>query len=208
MKRARTDEAKEDRRAALLKAALDTFYEHGFRAARMDDIARRAGVSKGAVYLYFDSKDALFEALIEDLATPNIERAEAIMRSAPSFDMAVTQFAAFAPYMLQETDLPKLMKILVGDSQFFPDVISNYRRNNLERLIGALKTLLTEAHARGEIDAPDADLTARLIVAPMAFAGMWQAVFGRDPEAAMDLPALFALHAANIRKALRPEAPE
>ena len=62
MKRARSDEAKDERRAQLLDAALDEFFEKGFSAARMDDIARRAKLSKGTLYLYFDSKKAMFQA--------------------------------------------------------------------------------------------------------------------------------------------------
>ena len=65
--RARTEEAKNQRRQALLAAALDEFFERGFTAARMDDIAARADVSKGALYLYFNSKEALFAALVENL---------------------------------------------------------------------------------------------------------------------------------------------
>ena len=68
MQRARSEAAKDTRRQALLTAALDEFFERGFAAARMDDIARRAGFSKGTLYLYFDSKEALFASLIETFA--------------------------------------------------------------------------------------------------------------------------------------------
>ena len=74
MRRARSEDAKDERRQLLLSAALDEFFERGFSAARIEDIAQRASLSKGTVYLYFDSKEALFLALIEDLATPNIEQ--------------------------------------------------------------------------------------------------------------------------------------
>ena len=77
MQRARTDADKDDRRQALIAAALDEFYERGFAAARMDDIARRAKLSKGALYLYFDSKEALFQAVTESFILPHIEMVEA-----------------------------------------------------------------------------------------------------------------------------------
>ena len=84
MLRARSIEAKVDRQQALLSAALDTFFDYGFAASRMEEIASRAGVSKGALYLYFDSKEALFKALIEHHAIPNLERIEAIAAAAPT----------------------------------------------------------------------------------------------------------------------------
>ncbi len=79
MKRARTPQAKEDRRQALLKAALDEFYEKGLTAARADDIAERAGLSKGTLYVYFKSKEDLFKALIENLTTPKLAMLENIV---------------------------------------------------------------------------------------------------------------------------------
>lgn len=205
MQRARSDEAKDERRAILLNAALDEFFEKGFAAARMDDIARRAGLSKGAVYIYFDSKETLFKALIEQLAAPNIERIEQIASGSVSIEQALDRLAAFAPLMIRQTDLPRLMKVLVGDSHTFPEIIQAYRREVLERLLSILADALKQAEARGEIELRDAALTARLLLAPIAFSGLWHAVFGKVAEAAVDLDTLFRLHADNMLKALRPE---
>ena len=69
---------KETRPAELLDAALEVFAEKGFAAARMEDIAARAGAAKGTLYLYFPSKEAVFEALVRSLIVPNLDRAEAI----------------------------------------------------------------------------------------------------------------------------------
>ena len=65
---------KEARPAELLDAAFELFVERGFAATRIDDIAARAGVSKGTVYLYFPSKQAVFEALVRQAVLPNVER--------------------------------------------------------------------------------------------------------------------------------------
>src|ERR1700756_2199725 len=56
---------KEERAPEILDAALSCFAEKGFAACRMDDIARRAGISKGTIYLYFESKEAVFKALAQ-----------------------------------------------------------------------------------------------------------------------------------------------
>ena len=69
---------KDTRPAELLDAALDVFAEKGFAAARMEDIAARAGAAKGTLYLYFPSKEAVFEALVRTLIVPNLDRAEAV----------------------------------------------------------------------------------------------------------------------------------
>jgi AcrR family transcriptional regulator len=96
MKRARSDDAKDERRQALLLVALDEFFQKGFTAARMDDIARRAGLSKGTLYLYFESKEALFTALIETLAMPNLSHIETISTMASTIREALDRLVAFA----------------------------------------------------------------------------------------------------------------
>src|SRR5262245_40274244 len=70
---------KENRPAELLDAALNEFFEKGFAAARLEDIAARAGVSKGTIYLYFDSKEDVFEALVRAIPQANVETARALV---------------------------------------------------------------------------------------------------------------------------------
>ena len=205
MRRARSEDAKDERRQLLLSAALDEFFESGFSAARIEDIAQRASLSKGTVYLYFDSKEALFLALIEDLATPNIEQIEQIAALAPSLREALNRLAVFAPMMIRTSNLPRLMKVLIGDSHTFPEIIRDYRKQKIERILGALTGFLDRAVDRGEIAPQNTSLTTRLILAPIVLSGMWQAVFGRDADAEVDLEALFHLHTELLLKALAPE---
>ncbi|MEZ5985350.1 MAG: TetR/AcrR family transcriptional regulator [Hyphomonas sp.] len=203
MLRARSNEAKDERRQALLGAALDEFFEKGFAATRMDDIARRAGLSKGTLYLYFGSKEALFQGLIETLATPNLKIVETITSQSTSLKDALTRIRQFAPFLVQQTDLPRLMKVLIGDSHLFPDVVRAYREDLIDRVLSMITTLLQRAHDTGEaiIDTPA--LTARLLMAPMIFSAMWQAVFNQKSEADIDLDELFRIHEQMMLKALQ-----
>src|SRR3954462_1610964 len=82
----------EARPGEIVHAALDVFVEKGFAAARMDEIARRAGVTKGTVYLYFPSKEDLFRAVVEDLMGPNLETGERL----------VADFVGPTPQLLRE----------------------------------------------------------------------------------------------------------
>lgn len=204
MKRARTEEAKDERRLALLRAALDEFFDRGFTAARMDDISKRAGLSKGALYLYFSSKDELFKSIVEEYAVPNVERIEAMTRAAPSALGGIEMIARFSPELIRKSDVPKLMKVLVGDATTFPEVVRAYRKTVLDRLLAALTALLARGHAAGEIHAPDPALIARLVIAPVALSGLWQVMFGKDKAARVDLDALFSLHVEMLSRALAP----
>ena len=209
MQRARTDNQKDQRRSALLEAALDEFFERGFTAARMDDIAKRAGVSKGAVYLYFSSKEDLFTSLVDLHAKPNVERIEAISNTARSFREGMRAFVQLAPMLIRDSKIPRLMKILIGDAINFPESVRLYRERVIEKGLAAISGLLKRADSSGEIDAPDPDSTARLIVAPLLLGGVWRIVFEEtDPDVAMDLDAFFAEHVRMLERALLVSDPE
>ena len=203
MLRARSNEAKDERRQALLGAALDEFFEKGFAATRMDDIARRAGLSKGTLYLYFGSKEALFQGLIETLATPNLKIVETITSQSTSLKDALARIRQFAPFLVRQTDLPRLMKVLIGDSHLFPEVVRAYREDLIDRVLSMITSLLQRAHDTGEaiIDTPA--LTARLLMAPMIFSAIWQAVFNQKSKADIDLDELFRIHEQMMLKALQ-----
>lgn len=202
MARARTAEAKDDRRLSLLSAALDEFFERGFAAARMDDIAARAGLSKGSIYLYFNSKEDLFTSLIETFAIPNIERFEATAAQALGGVAAIRAFLGLAPALIRTSPVPKIAKILIADGPAFPHMASAYRKDVVERLLSLLADVLREAKDSGEIDIDDPALTARLVVAPMFFSAMWRVVFEHDEEAVVDLDALFAVYEKMLMRAL------
>lgn len=202
MQRARTQEAKDQRRKALLTAALDEFYERGFTAARMDDIARRARLSKGSIYLYFDSKDALFTELVKEYALPNVERLEVMAGQADSAAEAIRMLLGFAPALVRETVVPKIMKVLIADAPAFPETVTAYRKDVVERGLGLITGMLHKASDSGEFKIANPELTARLVVAPVIFSAIWKIAFEHDVEAHIDIKALFALHEKMLLTAL------
>lgn len=201
MKRARSQKAKEDRRDLLLQCALDEFFERGYSSARMEDIANRGGVSKGTLYLYFASKEELFDGLIETVALPRVAEVRKIVESNESFADILDLMAGQATYTLTKTSLPRLMKIMIGESNNFPETVKAYRQNVLDKVLKAFETLLSSAISRGEINLDDPKLGARMVIAPIAFSGIWEVVFANDPDARVDLDAFFALHIRTLKKA-------
>ena len=203
MRRARTKKAKDERRKVLLNAALDLFFEKGFAAARMEDIAARAGVTKGTVYLYFSSKEELFKDLISVHAIPNVQRLESLVTGATSSEEAIRGFVKFVVQILSETQLPKFIKVLIGDSGAFPGVIETYRETVLKRIFSAVAAMLRKGNELGEFNVTDLAMTTRLFVAPVIFATIWRMVFESEDEPALDLEGLFSLHADLMIRALR-----
>lgn len=205
MQRAITDEAKDQRRQALLSAALNEFFEKGFAATRMDDVAKRAKLSKGTVYLYFESKEAMFIALLESLAEPKLEMFESVMEQAESFEVAIRTLFEIVPVIIRTTEMPRFLKVLIGDSQMFPDIVALYRDAFIERALKLIAGLLTRAHNAGEICVEAPELTARIVVAPVVLSGIWHVVFRQDEASDVDLETLFRIHGDMLIRSLKAE---
>ena len=168
----------------------------------MDDIAARAKLSKGTLYLYFDSKEALFTSLVETFAIPNIVMFEAAVQNAGGGVAAIRTFMKIAPSVIRESPLPKIAKILIADAPAFPEIVTAYREQVIERALGVIVSALCAAKEAGEIEIGDPRLTARLVIAPVLMSAIWRIVFEHDPAAKIDLDALFAEHEKMLLRGL------
>lgn len=192
------------RRNAFLEAALDEFFERGFVAARMEDIARRAHVTKGTLYLYYESKGALFATLVEEFAVPNIEKMERLAGEIPRAADALKALMGLAPILVRETPVPRILKVLIGDGGAFPELAAAYRRQVVDRVLSVIEGVLDRGRMNGEFVIDDAALVARLVVAPIVLSAIWIILFERDAATSVDLDALFELHGRFLLRALCP----
>lgn len=206
-KRAISDYDKKARRGVILSAALDAFFEHGFAASRMDDIAARAGVTKGTLYLYFASKDVLFGELIASVAKPNIERIEAIAKMDAPIGRIILEMIEFAPIMIKQSDTPRLMKVLISEANSFPDVIRDYREKVIDRAHLSLMDLFDAAMKRGEIEHCNPAFVARLFVAPIVMSSIWHVVFAPTAPYEIDPKHLLMEHAVVFMRGLGIDLP-
>lgn len=198
-------DAKDERRQRIMTAALDVIFEKGFAAARMDDVARRAGMSKGAVYLYFPSKEAVFEALIDGVAAPILDHVETVADAQPSAVDALDAMVALVPHIIRETPVTKFMKIIIAEARAFPALAQSYQERIVNRGLAMMERLIARGVAAGDIVSPDPAMTARLFIAPALFAGVWRIAFETDGTETLDIAALLAEHARLFRRALAPE---
>jgi AcrR family transcriptional regulator len=196
MQRATTDHAKDQRRNSLLHAALNEFFNKGFSAARMEDIAKHAQVSKGTLYLYFANKQDLFKALIEEVAIPTISRTSQHALATKTGAEALQTLMQNIAGLIRDTPLPKLVKVIIADGKAFPELVKFYREQMLERMFNLLETLITRSVESKEWQCSDIPMTARLIVAPIIFSVVWRMVFevSEDEKSQLNLDALFKLH--------------
>ena len=163
----------------VLDAALDLFIAHGFAATRVEDIAARAGLSKGAVYLYFDSKEAILEALVRRSIVPVAKNAAAMARNAPGdprdvIRMLVTLVAG----RISDPRISAIPRLIIAESGNFPRLAKMYREEVLDHALTALETLIRTGVERGVFRPVDPRLAVRNVVGPMLAHSLLAGVFG------------------------------
>jgi AcrR family transcriptional regulator len=169
---------KEARPGELIRAAQDAFVERGFAATSLNDVAARAGVSKGTIYLYFESKEVLFKAVIEAGLAPVKESIEALAESAAKIDRPAIEllrsYCETWQHIMCETPLAKLLKLLVAESGNFPEVV-HWFADAIER---PAKTAMADIVAAG-IACGDFRPITKETVAGMFFSLTWQCAFDK-----------------------------
>jgi AcrR family transcriptional regulator len=173
----------EVRQADILDAALAEFAAHGFEGARMEDVARHAHVSKGTVYLYYPTKQALFEALVRRDVAPRVGAAVQVLKDYDGpLEPVLMGVAGMASAAIRDGRLPIYPKLMVAESGRFPDLAVFYRREVVGQMLEAMTGLFERALQRGEISGVTAQMAAHLAIAPVLKAVMWDLVFGKIEE--------------------------
>ena len=179
------------RREAILAAALDEFSARGFEAARLDDVAKRAGVAKGTIYLYFRDKEALFQELISAMLAPLVANIESMGAADVPMALMSQHIADMFVREVYETRRKDVIRLIISEGRRFPHIAEFYYREVLSRIIAAVRALLTRAAARGEV-APGLVDFPQLIAAPGLIAIIWSALFERFEP--IDVRAMMKTH--------------
>ncbi len=169
---------KDARPAELAAAALELFITKGFAATRLEEIAARAGVGKGTIYLYFESKEALFKAAVDAAMTPTIEAAEALISR---HDMTARQrLEAFVSgwwAMVAGTPISGLPKLMVAESGNFPEFAQWHYENIIRRALRVISGIIDAGVASGEFRATPSDMTSRIVLSPLFTIIIWTHTF-------------------------------
>lgn len=190
----RWERRKNARPAEIVAAALQLFSDRGFAATRLEDVATVAGVSKGTVYLYFESKEQLFEAVVRESVAPNIARAEALVDGwdGPTPEL-LRAFFAFIGEVL-ETPITGVMKLIVSEAGNFPQLARMYADLVLRRAFALMRRILQRGVERGEFRPIDVEATVPLVVSPVMLLGVWKHSFGAHTDLALDRRRVLEAH--------------
>jgi AcrR family transcriptional regulator len=180
------------RRKAILTAALEEFSAHGFEATRLDDVARRAGIAKGTIYLYFSDKEALFQELVRSEISPVIAALEQFTHIDAPLRVIAGQFIELFVREVVETHRKDVIRLVLSEGPRFPKLAEFYYREVIARALTAVRGMLRRALDRGEI-ANDVLLRfPQLLIAPGLVAILWNGLFNRFER--LDTRALLHAH--------------
>jgi AcrR family transcriptional regulator len=196
----------EDRPREICGAALEVFAEKGFAAARLDEIARRAGVSKGTLYLYFKDKEDLFRAVVRDTVAPNIEAVQqAVLGATLPFSEVAHMFLSRFADVATRVPVGAVAKMVIGESRNFPELAKVWHDQVASRALAMLATLIARAQERGEVREGDPRLHAFTLVGPMLMGVLWRETLQPAGGAPLDLDKLARQHAETVLAGLLTE---
>jgi AcrR family transcriptional regulator len=181
-----------DRRQAIIEAAFDTFIEQGFAATRLDDVAKRAGVAKGTIYLHFKDKQALFEELVRSAIVPLAARLAAPPPATGSIRAVLENFAGNFVREVTTTRRGAIVRLVIAEGPRFPAIADFYYREVVSRGLAGMRALIELGIARGEIKQTGLKDFPQIVVAPAMLAVIWQGLFGRF--APLDAAAMLRVH--------------
>ena len=182
-----------ERREAIIAAAMDEFIAQGFAATRLDDVAKRAGVAKGTIYLHFKDKEALFEELIRTAIVPLVNRLAAGPPPAgASVRDVVEGFARTFIHEVTTTRRGDIVRLIVAEGPRFPAVADFYYREVVSKGLAGMRAAIQLGIARGEIKHKDLAQFPQILIAPAMIAVIWQSLFAR--HAPLDANEMFRVH--------------
>jgi AcrR family transcriptional regulator len=193
---------KEARRVAIIDAALEEFTTQGFTATKLDDVAVRAGIGKGTIYLYFDSKEKLFEEVVRRNLLPGREIVEAFVNNfeGSAADLLATHFRNIYCFM-QNEKIPPLVAMVLGEAARFPTLSRFFHEEMIRGSQDIMRRIIQRGVQSGEFRASATDVYTQLLIAPALTGAIWNLQFRE--VAPIDMHSYAECHIDFILRALR-----
>jgi AcrR family transcriptional regulator len=198
----RWERRSEARPAELVKAALQCFGERGFAATRLDDVAAQAGVSKATVYLYFDNKEKLFEAVVRAAVIPSLNQAHLLV---DKFEGSTSDLVRALLLLFEgalEGPFPAVAKLVISESGNFPELARLWANLVLSPAFSLVERIIARGVERGEFRRVEPAVVAPLVMAPVVMLGIFNQSIGPHTELQMDRHAILVEHAETILRGL------
>ncbi len=168
------------RRADILKAALEVFAANGYASARLDDVARAAGVAKGTLYLYFADKQALFEGLIKENLAPIPDLALGMLNAfdGPTEDL-IRALSGVLLARIQTPPVRQVMQLMISEGHRFPELAAFHYREVVTQGLEVVRAIVRRGQTRGEIEGDGLLRHPQVLFAPVITLVVWNMTFDK-----------------------------
>jgi AcrR family transcriptional regulator len=182
----RWERRKDARPQELLAAAIDLFVERGFASTRLEDVARRAGVSKGTLYLYFENKEELFKAVVRTSIVPVIGDAESSVAEFDGHSADLLRNVLMAWWeRIGANKVSGIIKLVTAEAGNFPELATFYQDEVINRGTRMISSMLERGVSRGEFRAINVPQMTQVLIAPMLMLVTWRHSIGPCERAAL-----------------------
>jgi AcrR family transcriptional regulator len=194
---------KRQRHQQILDAAFEEFAARGYEAARLDDVARRAGIGKGTIYLYFKNKEGLFRAVLRDLISRSVEDFGVFAQnfSGSAEDLIRELLSRQYAHVVQNAKARSILRLLISESRQFPQLSEIYYRDIISPGVRSLRFILEKGASSGEFSRVALHKFPQILIAPGVLALVWSLIFG--DEHPLDLEVYREAHLQFVLRGLR-----
>ncbi len=185
---------KAERPREILEAAFAEFSRNGYATTTLEQIAERAGVTKGTIYVYFDNKEHLFISMVREAMNEKLEAVQSMFEThaGSTADLLRAQFSFIYQHIVEDRRRREVVRMLIAEAARFPELADRYHHEILRPCLELLKQAIRRGVDRGEIRNSSIIDTPQVVIAPIALVDLWMMMF--DDRHPLDLKAYFDAH--------------
>ncbi len=193
---------KAERPHEILEAAFLEFSRNGYAVTTLDQIAERAGVTKGTIYVYFESKEHLFISMVRELMKATLDTVQDMFdrHDGSTADLLRAQFNFIYQHIVEDRRRREVVRMLISEASRFPELADRYHEEIHRPCLDMLKQAIQRGMDRGEIRRSAVTDCPLVIIAPIALVDLWMMMF--DDRHPLDLKAYFDAHVEMVLKSL------
>jgi AcrR family transcriptional regulator len=185
---------KAERPKEILEAAFSEFSRNGYAMTTLDQIAERAGVTKGTIYVYFDNKEHLFISMVREITDAALNTMHDLFATheGSTADLLRAQFSFIYEHVVEDRRRREVARMLIAEGSRFPELADRYHKEILRPCLDMLREAIQRGIDRGEIRKSPIVDSPQVVIAPIALVDLWMMMF--DERQPLDLKAYFNAH--------------
>ena len=185
---------KAERPQEILEAAFVEFSRNGYAMTTLDQIAERAGVTKGTIYVYFENKEHLFISMVREITKATLDTVHEMFETheGSTADLLRAQFSFIYQHIVEDRRRREVLRMLIAEAPRFPELADRYHQEILRPCLDMLRQAIQRGMDRGEFRKSAIVDLPQIVIAPIALVDLWMMMF--DDRQPLDMKAYFNAH--------------